>query len=135
MLCDDRQRTAGRAAPAPIQRVDTGTETAMAWFLVVVAGVFETGFAVCLKLSHGFTRLWPTIAFCTFALGSFGLLTLSLKKLDVGPAYAVWTGIGAAGTAIYGMAFLGDLVSALKLVSISLVIVGVIGLQISGSSH
>ncbi|MFI0900101.1 DMT family transporter [Streptomyces sp. NPDC020983] len=107
----------------------------MAWLLVVVAGLMETGFAVCLKLSHGFTRLWPTIAFAAFALASFGLLTLSLKKLDVGPAYAVWTGIGAAGTAIYGMAFLGDLVSALKLASISLVIVGVIGLQISGSSH
>ncbi|MGW1552005.1 DMT family transporter, partial [Streptomyces sp. NPDC002346] len=85
----------------------------MAWLLVVVAGLLETGFAVCLKLSHGFTRLWPTIAFCVFALGSFGLLTLSLKKLDVGPAYAVWTGIGAAGTAIYGMVFLDDVVSTL----------------------
>ena len=60
----------------------------MAWLLVVVAGMLETGFAVCLKLSHGFTRLWPTIAFCVFARGSFGLLPLSLKKLDVGPAYA-----------------------------------------------
>ena len=103
----------------------------MAWLLVVVAGILETGFAVCLKLSHGFTRLWPTIAFAVFALGSFGLLTLALQKLDVGPAYAVWTGIGAAGTAIYGMVFLDDVVSSLKLVSISLVIVGVIGLQLS----
>ena len=68
-------------------------------------------------------------------LGSFGLLTLALKKLDVGPAYAVWTGIGAAGTAIYGMVFLGDLVSTLKIVSITFVIVGVIGLQLSGSAH
>lgn len=107
----------------------------MAWLLVIVAGFLETGFAVCLKLSHGFTRLWPTITFAAFALGSFGLLTLALRKLDVGPAYAVWTGIGAAGTAIYGMIFLGDMVSTLKLVSISLVIVGVIGLQLSGSSH
>lgn len=107
----------------------------MAWLLVIVAGVLETGFAVCLKLSHGFTRLWPTIAFCVFALGSFGLLTLSLKKLDVGPAYAVWTGIGAAGTAIYGMVFLGDIVSTLKIVSITLVIVGVVGLQLSGSAQ
>lgn len=103
----------------------------MAWLLVVVAGFFETGFAVCLKRSHGFTRLWPTIAFAIFALTSFGLLTLSLRKLDVGPAYAVWTGIGASGTAIYGMAYLGDTVSALKIVSISLVIAGVIGLQLS----
>jgi quaternary ammonium compound-resistance protein SugE len=107
----------------------------MAWLLVVVAGLLETGFAVSLKLSHGFTRLWPTVAFAAFALGSFGLLTLSLKKLDVGPAYAVWTGIGAAGTAIYGMVFLNDLVSVLKIVSITLVIVGVIGLQLSGSSQ
>lgn len=107
----------------------------MIWLLVVVAGLLETGFAVCLKLSHGFTRLWPTVAFCAFALGSFGLLTLSLRKLDVGPAYAVWTGIGASGTATYGMIFLDDTVSALKLVSISMVILGVIGLQLSGSAH
>ena len=107
----------------------------MAWLLVIVAGMLETGFAVCLKLSHGFTRLWPTIAFASFARGSFGLLTLSLRKLDVGPAYAVWTGIGATGTAIYGMIFLGDLVSTLKIVSISFVIVGIIGLQLSGSRH
>jgi quaternary ammonium compound-resistance protein SugE len=107
----------------------------MAWLLVIVAGLLETGFAVCLKLSHGFTRLWPTVAFCAFALGSFGLLTLSLRKLDVGPAYAVWTGLGATGTAVYGMVFLGDVVSTLKLVSITLVIVGVIGLQLSGSGN
>ncbi|MGW3935261.1 MULTISPECIES: DMT family transporter [Streptomyces] len=107
---------------------------ARAWLLVIAAGLFETGFAVSLKLSDGFTRLWPTIGFCVFALASFGLLTLSLKKLDVGPAYAVWTGIGASGTAIYGMAFLGDVVSTLKIVSITLVIVGVVGLQLSGSS-
>ncbi|MFD4010882.1 DMT family transporter [Streptomyces albidoflavus] len=107
----------------------------MAWLLVVVAGLLETGFAVCLKLSHGFTRLWPTIAFAAFALGSFGLLTLALRRLDVGPAYAVWTGIGAAGTATYGMIFLGDVVSVLKIVSITLVICGVIGLQLSGSAQ
>ncbi|MFE3324808.1 DMT family transporter [Streptomyces sp. NPDC059176] len=107
----------------------------MAWLLVVVAGLLETGFAVCLKLSHGFTRLWPTIAFAIFAISSFGLLTLALKKLDVGPAYAVWTGIGASGTAIYGMIFLDEMASVLKIVSISLVIAGVIGLQLSGSSH
>jgi quaternary ammonium compound-resistance protein SugE len=106
-----------------------------AWLLVIVAGLLETGFAVCLKLSHGFTRLWPTVAFCAFALSSFGLLTLSLKRLEVGPAYAVWTGIGAAGTAVYGMLFLGDVVSALKLASISLVVIGLVGLQFSGSVH
>ncbi|MDR3034449.1 multidrug efflux SMR transporter [Kitasatospora cineracea] len=107
----------------------------MAWAMVILAGLLETGFAVNLKLSHGFTRLWPTISFALFALGSFGLLTLSLKTLPVGSAYAVWTGIGAAGTAVYGMVFLGESSSTLKLVSISLVIAGVIGLQLSGSGH
>ncbi|MEU2429467.1 MULTISPECIES: multidrug efflux SMR transporter [Streptomyces] len=107
----------------------------MAWLLVVVAGLLETGFAICLKLSHGFTRLWPTIAFAVFAMSSFGLLTLSLKRLEIGPAYAVWTGIGASGTAIYGIIFLGEVASTLKIVSIMLVIAGVIGLQLSSPAH
>lgn len=107
----------------------------MAWLLVIVAGMLETGFAVCLKLSHGFTRLWPSVAFCAFALGSFGLLTLSLRRLDVGPAYSVWTGLGASGTAVYGMVFLNDDVNALKIVSIVLVIAGVVGLPLSGAQH
>ncbi|HEY2794191.1 MAG TPA: multidrug efflux SMR transporter [Micromonosporaceae bacterium] len=107
----------------------------MAWFLVVVAGLLETGFAICLKQSHGFSRLTPTILFAIFALGSFGLLTLALKKLEVGSAYAVWTGIGAAGTTIAGMIWLSESVSAMKIVSICLIVVGVIGLQLSGSAH
>jgi quaternary ammonium compound-resistance protein SugE len=106
----------------------------MAWLLVVVAGLLETGFAVCLKLSHGFTRLWPTVAFCVFALGSFGLLTLSLRKLDVGPAYAVWTGIGAAGTAILGMVVLGDSAAPTRVLCIVLILAGVVGLKfVSGN--
>ncbi|HEY1487633.1 MAG TPA: multidrug efflux SMR transporter [Micromonosporaceae bacterium] len=107
----------------------------MAWLLVVIAGLLETGFAICLKQSHGFSRLTPTILFAIFALGSFGLLTLALRKLEVGSAYAVWTGIGAAGTAIAGMIWLSESVSALKVVSIVLVVVGVIGLQLSGGAH
>ncbi|MCD0482847.1 multidrug efflux SMR transporter [Streptacidiphilus sp. ASG 303] len=107
----------------------------MAWLLVVCAGLFETGFAVCLKLSDGFSRLWPTVAFCCFALASFGLLTLSLKHLPVGPAYAVWTGIGAAGSATYGMIWLGESTNTLKLVSIALVVAGAVGLQLSGTAH
>ena len=79
----------------------------MAWLLVVVAGLFETGFAVMLKLSHGLTKVWPTAGFAACALISFTMLTVALRHLEVGPAYAVWTGIGAAGTAIVGMAFLG----------------------------
>ena len=83
----------------------------MAWLTLVVAGLFETGFAVALKMSHGMTRLWPTAIFAACALLSFALLTIALRHLEVGPAYAVWTGIGAAGTAVIGMAFLGDTVS------------------------
>jgi len=100
--------------------------------MVVVAGMFETGFAVFLKLSHGMTRLWPTAGFAACALISFALLTVALRKLEVGTAYAVWTGIGAAGAATVGMLFLGDAVSGLKLMSIGLVLAGVIGLNLSG---
>lgn len=107
----------------------------MAWLLVVLAGLLETGFAVCLKLSEGFTRIWPTFGFAMFALGSFGLLTLALHWLEVGPAYAVWTGIGAAGTVIYGMLFLDESVSAIKIASLCLIVAGVIGLNLAGTVH
>ena len=102
-----------------------------AWFMVVVAGLFETGFVVLLKQSHGITR-WPTVGFACCALVSFGLLTMALKKLEVGAAYAVWTGLGAAGTAVVGMWALGESVSPLKLVSIGLILAGVIGVNLSG---
>jgi quaternary ammonium compound-resistance protein SugE len=104
----------------------------VAWLIVVVAGLFETLFAVLLKKSHGLTQLWPTVGFAVCALISFGLLNLALKKLEVGSAYAVWTGIGAAGTAIVGMASLGESVSAMKIVAICLILAGVIGLNLAG---
>ena len=104
----------------------------MAWLAVLAAGMFETGFAVSLKLSHGMTRFWPTVSFAACGLLSFALLTVALRRLEVGSAYAVWTGIGAAGAAVVGMVFLGDAVSALKLVSIGLILAGVIGLSLSG---
>ena len=106
----------------------------MAWFLVIVAGLLETGFAVMLKQSDGLTKLVPTILFAVFALGSFGLLTLALKSLEVGPAYAVWTGLGAAGTVVVGMIWLNESVTVIKIVSIVLVIAGVVGLQLSGGA-
>ena len=104
----------------------------MAWVTILAAGLFETGFAVTLKLSHGMTRPWPTAGFAVCALVSFALLTIALRTLEVGAAYAVWTGIGAVGAATVGMIFLGDTVSLLKLVSIGLVLAGVIGLNLSG---
>ena len=104
----------------------------MAWLIVIIAGIFEIGFAVLLKESHGITRIWPTIGFAACALISFGLLSEGIKRLEVGPAYAVWTGIGAAGTAIVGILALHESASPLKLASIALILVGVIGLNLSG---
>ena len=101
----------------------------MAWVMLLAAGLFETGFAVMLKLSHGFTRILPTVLFCVFALASFGLLNLALKDLPVGTAYAVWTGIGAAGTATVGILALGEPADALRIAAISLIVIGAIGLQ------
>jgi quaternary ammonium compound-resistance protein SugE len=106
----------------------------MEWLIILAAGLFETGFAVSLKLSHGMTRLWPTVSFAACALISFALLTVALRRLEVGAAYAVWTGIGATGAAAVGMIFLGDAISTLKLVSIGLVLAGVIGLHLAGAA-
>ena len=105
----------------------------MAWVLLVLAGLLETAFAVSLKFSEGFTKLWPTVGFAVFALISFGLLNTALRTLPVGTAYAVWTGIGAAGTAIVGMAFRGDAASTARILSVVLIIAGVVGLNLAGA--
>lgn len=107
----------------------------MAWLLVIFAGLLETGFAICLKLSEGFSKIVPTIAFACFALASFGMLTLALRTLPVGPAYAVWTGIGAAGTVIVGMVWLDESTTMLKIASVVVVLLGIVGLQLSGDAH
>ncbi len=107
----------------------------MAWALVILAGLFETGFALSLKASNGFTRLVPSILFLICAAASFALLSTGLRSLPVGSAYAVWTGIGAAGTAVAGMLFLSESTEVLKLVSIVLIVAGVVGLQLTGSAH
>ena len=107
----------------------------MAWIAVITAGVLEVGFATMLKLSSGFTKLWPSLAFIVFAAGSFSLLSWSLKFLPIGTAYAVWTGIGAAGTAILGMIIFKDPVSIARISAIAFIIFGVILLNFSSSSH
>lgn len=107
----------------------------MAWVLIVVAGLLETGFAVALKASDSFSKVVPSVLFLAFAGASFTLLSIGLRTLPVGPAYAVWTGIGAVGTAVFGMVFLQESTQALKLVSIALVVAGVVGLQLSSSVH
>ena len=107
----------------------------MVWLLVIVAGLFETGFALALKASQGFSRPLPVVLFLVCATLSFGLLSTALRTLPVGPAYAVWTGIGAVGTAVVGMVALGESTNALKLGSIGLVVAGVVGLQLSSTAH
>ncbi|NUP21837.1 MAG: multidrug efflux SMR transporter [Streptomyces sp.] len=104
----------------------------MAWILIILAGLFEVAMALSLKLSNGLSHLWWTISFLVTAVLSFGLLSYALKSLEVGTAYAVWTGIGAVGTAILGMVAMGDDVSPLRLTSIALILAGVVGLNLAG---
>lgn len=103
----------------------------MAWLFLIVAGVFEIGFALGLKYSEGFTRLWPTLGFMVSGGVSFYLLSVAMKTLPVGTAYAVWTGIGAAGTAVLGILLLKESGDVLRVVSIALIIAGVVGLRLS----
>lgn len=107
----------------------------MAWILVIAAGLFEVAMALCLKGSKGFTEPWPSAGFLVFAVTSFGLLSLALKNLDVGTAYAVWVGIGAVGTAALGMLVMGDQVSVLKIAALALIVAGVVGLNLAGGGH
>ena len=101
----------------------------MAWLLLLIAGLLEIGWAVGLKYTEGFTRLVPTIYTVVALVASFALLGLAARSLPIGTAYAVWTGIGAAGTVICGILFLGEPASALRLACVSLIILGVLGLK------
>ena len=106
----------------------------MAWIYLICAGLLEIVFALGLKYSEGFTRLWPSLAFVAGAIGSFFLLSTALRTLPVGAGYAVWTGIGAAGTAIIGMVWLGESRDVLKLFSLLLLVCGIIDLRFT-SGH
>lgn len=102
----------------------------MAWTLLGVAGILEIAFAFYMKGSEGFTRLVPGVLTVITGLSSVFLLSFSLRTLPVGTAYAVWTGIGAAGTAIVGMAVLGDSTSLPRILCIAMILAGVIGLKL-----
>ncbi|MCE2486057.1 MAG: quaternary ammonium compound efflux SMR transporter SugE [Desulfurellaceae bacterium] len=102
----------------------------MAWLSVFIAGVFETVWAIGMKYSDGFSRLWPSVLTIGAMLISFGLLSYALKTLPVGTTYAVWTGIGAAGTALLGMLLFGESRDAARLVCIGLIIAGILGLRL-----
>jgi quaternary ammonium compound-resistance protein SugE len=102
----------------------------LGWVFLILAGVMEIGFTTFLKLSDTFTRLWPSVGFIVCALSSLGLLTLAMKSIPLGTAYAVWTGIGAFGTAVVGILFYGDPHDCLRLFFLALLIGAIIGLRL-----
>ena len=103
----------------------------MDWIVLVVAGLFETGWAIGLKLTDGFTWLWPTLWTGLAMIISLGLLGIAVKTLLVGTAYSVWVGVGAVGTVILGIVLLEEPVTAARLVSVGLIIIGIIGLKLA----
>lgn len=106
----------------------------MNWFILIIAGIFEIGWAVGLKYTEGFTRFWPTVGTVLAMMISLGLLGIAMKSLPVGTAYAVWVGVGAIGTAILGIVLLGEPANAGRLLSLALIVAGVIGLKLSTHS-
>lgn len=103
----------------------------MPWFLLLIAGLFEIIWAIGLKFTDGFTRPWPTLGTLVALIISFVLLGLAARSLPIGTAYAIWTGIGAAGTVIFGIAFLGEPATAFRLSCVGLILAGVAGLKIA----
>ena len=99
----------------------------MSWLLLVVAGLFEIGWAIGLKYTEGFTRLWPSLWTIAAMVISLALLGIALKTIPVGTGYAVWTGVGAAGTAILGIILFAEPATALRLGSIGLIVAGIVG--------
>ena len=103
----------------------------MVWFILVVAGLLEIGWAIGLKYTDGFSRPVPTVLTLACMAASVGLLGLALKTLPVGTAYAIWTGIGAVGTAILGIALFGDPATPARLACIALIVAGIVGLKLA----
>lgn len=102
----------------------------MAWIYLFIAGLLEIGWAIGLKYTVGFTRLWPSVWTAACMILSFGLLAVALKSIPIGTGYAVWTGIGAAGTAIAGILLFGESKEFLRLACVGLILAGVIGLKL-----
>jgi small multidrug resistance pump len=107
----------------------------MTWLYLALAIVLEISGTTCMKLSEGFTRIVPSILLFVFYILSFGMLTLALKKIDVSVAYAIWSGVGTALIATIGVLWFKEPATAIKLVSLGLIILGVVGLNLSGGTH
>jgi len=103
----------------------------MNWVILTIAGLFEIGWAIGLKFTHGFTRFWPTVATVVSMIISLGLLGVAMKSLPVGTAYAIWVGVGAVGTAAVGMSLLGEPANTLRLLSLAFIVAGIVGLKLA----
>ena len=102
----------------------------MSWFILFLAGVFEIAWAIGLKYSEGFTRLWPSVGTIAAMAVSLGLLAVAMRSLPLGTAYAVWVGVGAVGTVILGVLLFDEPVTALRAVSVGLIVLGLTGLKL-----
>lgn len=107
----------------------------MNWLILVLAGLFEIVWAIGLKYTDGFTKLWPTVGTLTAMVISVGLLGLAMKSLPVGTAYAVWVGVGAVGTAILGILLFDESANWGRIISLLLIIIGIVGLKLATPSH
>lgn len=103
----------------------------MSWIVIVIAGMLEIVWAVGLKYTNGFTRLWPTAGTVLAMVASVWLLAVAMKSLPVGTAYAIWVGIGAVGTAIAGIILFGESANIGRILSLILIIAGIVGLKLS----
>lgn len=102
----------------------------LAWVILIVAGLFEVGWAVGLKYSHGFTRLWPSLATAASMTVSLVLLGIALRSLPLGTGYTVWTGVGAVGTVVLGIVLFGESADLPRLVCVGLIVTGILGLRL-----
>lgn len=102
----------------------------MAWFTLLLAGLLEIGWAIGLKYTQGFTRLWPSVATLASMLASLLLLATALRTLPLGTAYAIWTGIGAVGTVVLGIILFGEPATAGRLICVGLIVTGIAGLKL-----
>lgn len=134
------------ATPSPVQRKVAlrgsspgrpGMEKRcrMAWVLLIVAGLFEVVWAYCMKLSQGFTQPLPTAITIVTMIASFALLSVAMKSLPLGTAYMVWTGIGAVGAFIAGVAFLGETVSPMRIAAAALIVCGIVLMKLSSGGN
>lgn len=127
------------AGTAPLRPDSPGTALihefeSMAWVYLILAGLFEIAWAVGLKQTHGWTRLWPGVMTVMLMIVSFSFLSLALRSLPLGTAYAIWTGIGAVGTVCVGMVFFNEPRTVLRLVCIVMIVSGIVGLKLTTST-